>query len=157
MTKGTPGSKERIPLLFCFVLFCFVFVIKTPLFMAIGNLRYRGNIKLYRHLRKGSKWGKLVSQCTMVVPSDITSSHIPRQSLVSRRTLDSSVMSPLLWLHQRPVVYSFRTNWFHRQACCPCSSCYFGGKIQYTQRPDFGGMRLAFCHLGQWEERNGPG
>jgi hypothetical protein len=72
------------------------FAMKTPLFMAIEELRYKGNIKLYRYLRNWSIWGKLVSRCTMVVPSDIISSNIYGQSLVSRRTLKPSVMSPLL-------------------------------------------------------------
>lgn len=78
----------------------------------------------------------------MAFPSDITGSVFPGNSLVSRRTLESSVMSPVLWWHQLPLGYSFSSLWVHKQACLASCSGYFGRKVEIKERPHQGQRKM---------------
>lgn len=77
-----------------------------------------------RGCRKGPhrNWlllGELGSREAVELPSDVISNLFLGQSLVSKRALESSVTSPVLWLHQLPVGFlqcllGSHTGMFHQ-------------------------------------------
>ena len=72
----------------------------------------------------------------MAVASDIISNAFFGESLVSRIELESSVLSPVLWWQQLPVVHTFCLLWDYQQECFPGCSGYFRKRMAMKERPD---------------------
>lgn len=63
----------------------------------------------------------------MAVTSDIIRNAFLGSSLVSRREVESSVMSPVLWWQQLLEGYSFSAFWVDKESCFPgCWDCFVG-------------------------------
>ena len=72
----------------------------------------------------------------MAVASDIISNAFLGESLVSRIELESSVLSPVLWCQQLPVVHQFCLLWDHQQESFPGCSGYVRKRMAMKETPD---------------------
>lgn len=65
-------------------------------------------------------------------------------------------MSPVLWLHQLPLGYSFSSLWVHKQACFASRLGYFRRKVLIKERPHQGWRKMTSSHL-PWKDGNHSG